>query len=402
MAEKACNLCGSEMQYDDFTRAWVCTVCGNSIADKRESEPAASKMNVEIATAPQTEIPIEEAAVPLTEVPSEKPDVDHAEFPIEELAVEQYKVPVEEPAVEQYEAPSERTEVTEFSSLEEAHNAILNKQFEKAGELLSDFRKKHIYDAKTNLLLLLCGYKASSTEELLRSISNSSIKLEKLAEREDWKEMAFALPSDQQKFVKDVIEYCAISVVLLGDAKKLQARNKQQQKTVVSSSFAKMDKEEMDTMKRMEQLKRAQEMEFALESEKREYEYEMQLSRDPAISSETHMASGDTGSTGLNVVLDVLDFLLVDNDVTYDNRPVFYRTRAAAANHAREQRRIAEEAAMKRSSMQARVQKKNTVSAFLTAVDRLDKANVSPEELKSASKTLLEEIRILEKQILSI
>jgi len=390
MAEKACNLCGSEMQYDDFTRAWVCTVCGNSIADKRESEPAASKMNVEISAAPQTEIPVEEAAVPLTEVPSEKPDVDHAEFPVEEHAVEQY------------ESPSEKTEATEFSTLEEAHNAILNKQFEKAGEFLSDFRKKHIYDAKTNLLLLLCGYKASSTEELLRSISNSSIKLEKLAEREDWKEMAFALPSDQQKFVKDVIEYCAISVVLLGDAKKLQARNKQQQKTVVSSSFAKMDKEEMDTMKRMEQLKRAQEMEFALESEKREYEYEMQLSRDPAISSETHMASGDTGSTGLNVVLDVLDFLLVDNDFTYDNRPLFYRTRAAAANHAREQRMIAEEAAMKRSSMQARVQKKSTVSAFLTAVDRLDKANASPEELKSASKTLLEEIRILEKQILSI
>lgn len=389
MAEKTCNLCGSEMQYDDFTRAWVCTVCGNSIADKRESEPAAGKLNVEMP------------AVPQTEVPSEKPDVDHAEFPVEKLAVEQYEVPVEEHAVTQIEAPSEKPEAMEFSSLEETHNAILNKQFEKAGEFLSDFRKTHTYDVQMNLLLLLCGYKASSTEELLRSISNSSIKLEKLAERADWEEMVLALPSDQQKFVKDVIEYCAISVVLLGDAKKLQARNKQQQKTVVSSSFAKMDKEEMDTMKRMEQLKRAQEMEFALESEKREYEYEMQLSRDPAISSGAHMASGDTGSTGLNVVLDVLDFLFVDNDFTYD-RPLFYRTRAATANNAREQRRIAEEAAMKRSSMQARVQKKNTVSAFLTAVDRLDKANVSPEELKSASETLLEEIRILEKQILSI
>ena len=209
MTEKACDLCGSEMQYDDFTRAWVCTVCGNSIADKRESEPAASKTNVEIP------------AVPQPEVPSEKPDVDQAE------------VPVEEPAVTQIEAPSERTEAMEFSSLEEAHNAIMNKQFEKAGELLSDYRKNHKYDEKTNLLLLLCGYKASSTEELLRAISNSSIKLEKLAEREDWKEMVLELPSDQQKFVKDVIEYCAISVVLLGDAKKLQARNKRQQKTVV-------------------------------------------------------------------------------------------------------------------------------------------------------------------------
>ncbi|MBR2751179.1 MAG: hypothetical protein IKD90_08615 [Clostridiales bacterium] len=377
MTEKACDLCGSEMQYDDFTRAWVCTVCGNSIADKRESEPAAGKLNVEMP------------AVPQTEVPSEKPDVDQAE------------VPVEEPAVTQIEAPTERTEATEFSSLEEAHNAILNKQFEKAGELLSDYRKNHIYDAKMNLLLLLCGYKASSTEELLRSISNSSIKLEKLAERADWEEMVLALPSDQQKFVKDVIEYCAISVVLLGDAKKLQARNKRQQKTVVSSSFAKMDKEEMDTMKRMEQLKRAQEMEFALESEKRQYQYEAQLSRDPVISSGAHMASVDTGSTGLNVVLDVLDFLFVDNDFTYDNRPLFYRTRAAAAKHAREQRMMAEEA-VKKNYMQAKEPKKNTASAFLTAVDRLDKANISQEDLKSASETLLEEIRILEKQLLSI
>ena len=376
MTEKACDLCGSEMQYDDFTRAWVCTVCGNSIADKRESEPAAGKLNVEMP------------AVPQTEVPSEKPDVDQAE------------VPVEEPAVTQIEAPTERTEATEFSSLEEAHNAILNKQFEKAGELLSDYRKNHIYDAKMNLLLLLCGYKASSTEELLRSISNSSIKLEKLAERADWEEMVLALPSDQQKFVKDVIEYCAISVVLLGDAKKLQARNKRQQKTVVSSSFAKMDKEEMDTMKRMEQLKRAQEMEFALESEKRQYQYEAQLSRDPVISSGAHMASVDTGSTGLNVVLDVLDFLFVDNDFTYDNRPLFYRTRAAAAKHAREQRMMAEEA-VKKNYMQAKEPKKNTASAFLTAVDRLDKANISQEDLKSASETLLEEIRILEKQLLS-
>ncbi len=376
MTEKACDLCGSEMQYDDFTRAWVCTVCGNSIADKRESEPTASKTNVEIP------------AVPQPEVPSEKPDVDQAE------------VPVEEPAVTQIEAPSERTEAMEFSSLEEAHNAIMNKQFEKAGELLSDYRKNHKYDEKTNLLLLLCGYKASSLEELLRSISNSSIKLEKLAEREDWKEMVLELPSDQQKFVKDVIEYCAISVVLLGDAKKLQARNKRQQKTVVSSSFAKMDKEEMDTMKRMDQLKSAQEMEFALASEKRQYQYEAQLSRDPAISSGTYTASGDTGSTGLNVVLDVLDFLLVDNDSTYD-RPIFYRTRAAAANHAREQRMMAEEA-VKKYYMQAKEPKKNTASAFLCAVDRLDKANLSQEDLKSASETLLEEIRILEKQILSI
>ncbi|MBR3057884.1 MAG: hypothetical protein IKG93_07930 [Clostridiales bacterium] len=365
MAEKTCNLCGSEMQYDDFTRAWVCAVCGNSVAEKRESEQFTSAVS--------------------TPVPSEIPVV----------------APIEVPVEKSVDAPSEKPETAKLSVLEEAHTAILNKDFECAGKLLSDYRKKHINVGKTDLLLLLCGYQASSTEEILRSISSSSIKLEKLAGRADWTEMVSALPSEQRKYVKNVLEYCAISIVLLGDAKKIVLKNKQQPKTV-TSSFAKMDEEELSTMKRMKDLERAREMENTLAPEQMYEDYE---ERFPSSYTRRHsgvIAPKDTGSAGLNVVLDVLDFLLIDDeDSVY--RPAFSRTRDAAANKSAAKEYMKDPVSQLDSMPKPeKMQQQNTPSAFLTAIDRLEKARISKEELKSASEKLLEEISILENQILSL
>ena len=73
MAEKTCNLCGSEMQYDDFTRAWVCAVCGNSVAEKRESEQFTSAVSTPVPSEIPVVAPIEVPVETSVEVPSEKP-----------------------------------------------------------------------------------------------------------------------------------------------------------------------------------------------------------------------------------------------------------------------------------------------------------------------------------------
>ncbi|MBR5974698.1 MAG: hypothetical protein IK020_05895 [Clostridiales bacterium] len=238
MSEKMCSLCGHEMSFDDFTRAWVCPVCGNSISESRES--VAEFVSESIST--PVSKPIIDPVIP--------PDVESE--PINELKASEEKDVPAEPIV-----PTQPI-ITKEERLARAKESLRSRGFEKAMEDLSELRKKRFFFPQTYILMMLCGYHAGSTAELLNMFSKNVPALCKIAERSDWGELVSSLPREQRKYVAFVIEYCAIEIVLSGNAKMVLQRASGQSRERVSA-FARMDEEDVHNMERTESLKKARE-----------------------------------------------------------------------------------------------------------------------------------------------
>ena len=237
MSEKMCSLCWHEMSFDDFTRAWVCPVCGNSVSESREFVPESVSESVSK--------PIIDPVIP-SEVESE---------PINELkASEEKEVPTESIVPNQ---PS----ISKEERLARAKEALRNRDFEKAMEDLSELRKKRFFFPQTYILMMLCGYHAGSTAELLNMFSKNVPALCKIAERSDWGDLVSSLPREQRKYVAFVIEYCAIEIVLSGNAKMVLQRAGGQSRERVSA-FARMDEEDVHNMERTESLKKARDAQY--------------------------------------------------------------------------------------------------------------------------------------------
>lgn len=105
--------------------------------------------------------------------------------------------------------------------LDQAYSAFQNKDYSSAIEILTKLKKESDLSPKAHVLLLLCSYQAGSSAELLEKNANNPITIQKIATRSDWKELANSLPSDQSEYVSDVMEYCALSLGLSGNADKV-------------------------------------------------------------------------------------------------------------------------------------------------------------------------------------
>ncbi|MBO4687400.1 MAG: hypothetical protein J5636_02705 [Clostridiales bacterium] len=241
MAEKTCPLCGEKMALDDFTRAWVCPMCGNSISERRNSDVGS------FAVSPSAPVftPIAEPVV--------SPDNESAPISLKKMP--------EEKKVTAKSIASPSATVSKEERLKRAKDALQSREFEKAMKDLNELRKKRFFFPQTYILTMLCGYQVCSTEELLNKYSENVPAICKIAERADWRDLAMALPREQRKYIALVIEYCAIEVVLSGNAKMILQRASGQGKKRVST-FARMDEEDVHNMERAESLKKARGSQF--------------------------------------------------------------------------------------------------------------------------------------------
>lgn len=417
MAEKTCSLCGGEMNYDDFTGAWLCPTCGNSIREKRTESvsdftTAAALSDASAAEqqdAPET-LEVSEASS-LAETPevSEKPNTPETQevpdaskasrantqgipsfaFPRtdeaanEKAAARRAKEQDPEEEYPQRNAPGKDTVL-------KAQAAVANKNFEEALEIISDLKKKNWQIAKTYILTLFCGHQATSTEEMFYKLSTSSFALQKLADRADWIELLYALPADHRRYVKDIIEYCALTIVLSGDAEKILS-NARRRTTPRNYSISRYDEEEKHYMERSAQLKKARNPDKAPTMEELYYDYESRFN-----SSEPSIYSRDTG---YNLAVDILEFLLFD-DRTYSQktRPILSRTREAREREAADMRSITASGRSARSGAK-QAAPASTKGVLVTTLDRLVKSEIGPQEIESRRAQLMSDIRDLELQI---
>ncbi len=443
MAEKTCSLCGEEMTYDDFTSAWLCPTCGNSIREKRtesvsdftpaetsfgspaeaafgspaeaalgepEAPSALETLEVpevasaletpevpEVASAPETPKTPEAPIAPETSEVQEAPKAQSANeqgipsfaFPRtdeaanKKAAARHAKEQEPEEEYPQRNAPGKDTVL-------KAQAAVANKNFEEALEIISDLKKKNWQIAKTYILTLFCGHQATSTEEMLYKLSTSSFALQKLADRADWLELLYALPADHRRYVKDIIEYCALTIVLSGDAEKI-LNNARRRTTPRNYSISRYDAEEKHYMERSAQLKKARNPDKAPTMEELYYDYEKRFNySEPSIYSR---------DTGYNLAVDILEFLLFD-DRTYSQktRPILSRTREAREREAADMRSITASGRSAKSGAK-QAAPASTKGVLVTTLDRLVKSGIGPEEIESRRAQLMSDIRDLELQI---
>ena len=130
-----------------------------------------------------------------------------------------------------------------YESVAKALEAIRNGQFYKAMDLITELKRNKQQTARAAILKMLCGYKVSSTSELLISNSKSVMKLQKIAEDSEWK----TVREELSEYVDDIIEYCAIAIEISPDTDRF--RNVRPTQNL--SAFAKMDAEEEYNMERM-------------------------------------------------------------------------------------------------------------------------------------------------------
>ena len=130
-----------------------------------------------------------------------------------------------------------------YESVAKALEAIRNGQFYEAMDLITELKRNKQQTARAAILKMLCGYKVSSTSELLISNSKSVMKLQKIAEDSEWK----TVREELSEYVDDIIEYCAIAIEISPDTDRF--RNVRPTQNL--SAFAKMDAEEEYNMERM-------------------------------------------------------------------------------------------------------------------------------------------------------
>ncbi len=291
MAEKVCPLCGATMAFDDFTHAWVCSECGKSIVDScGSSQPA--PIATPIAADP---IPAPAPADAPTPVINPAPDAAPLNAPISAPAPEapntdtkalapepEVPAPAPRPAPgirafagasatrtatgtrSTFAAPRPKPTKTPqpkgpgpgYETITKARSLIAGRQFEQASKLLYDLKKKNLQIARSYILSMLCSYQVCTMPDLLTKISGSSIQLQKFADRPDWQIVSGALPGSRRVFVSDVIEFCVLTIALMGDAKKVINRTAGNNSPHLSS-ISRMDSEDVHNELRMRDIKKA-------------------------------------------------------------------------------------------------------------------------------------------------
>ncbi|MBP5186952.1 MAG: hypothetical protein J6040_07845 [Clostridiales bacterium] len=344
MAEMICSLCGEKMNFDDFTKAWVCPVCGHSV--REDAEPATPAPEAEPAPAPAAE-ETPAAEVTAKKLPSHGPGAD---------------------------------------VIRQARAALAEEQYEQALQIIADLKKKHLQYPRTFLITLFCGYQAGSTQSVLEKASSSSALLQKVAERADWKDLAMSLPSDQRDYVKNVIEYCAMGIVLLGDAKKIVygvAPKSPPPTRKVQSAFSKMDEEEVHNMERQKSLRDAQKPKVSMNFNDLREDYDERFGDHAPAYYETR-ASSDY--SGVDFALDVLDLVLG------------YESKSTRTNSffPRMQQEVMSESSSPHPNQS---RQRRQPSALSLAVDRISKSKTPREELAARQEEVLEKINEIERKI---
>ena len=143
-----------------------------------------------------------------------------------------------------------------YETITKARSLIAGRQFEQASKLLYDLKKKNLQIARSYILSMLCSYQVCTMPDLLTKISGSSIQLQKFADRPDWQIVSGALPGSRRVFVSDVIEFCVLTIALMGDAKKVINRTAGNNSPHLSS-ISRMDSEDVHNELRMRDIKKA-------------------------------------------------------------------------------------------------------------------------------------------------
>ncbi len=143
-----------------------------------------------------------------------------------------------------------------YETITKARSLIAGRQFEQASKLLYDLKKKNLQIARSYILSMLCSYQVCTMPDLLTKISGSSIQLQKFADRPDWQIVSGALPGSRRVFVSDVIEFCVLTIALMGDAKKVINRTAGNNSPHLSS-ISRMDAEDVHNELRMRDIKKA-------------------------------------------------------------------------------------------------------------------------------------------------
>ncbi|MBO4689174.1 MAG: hypothetical protein J5636_11765 [Clostridiales bacterium] len=373
MAEMKCPLCSADMAFDDFTHAWLCPACGKSIAEKKEvtEVPVVAPAPI-VKPEPKAETPPPAkpvaVATPVVSVPKAPPaQVVKSPAP-EAKPVASASAPINIPS-------SDRPGAAE---IQEAYTAIQSGQFESALKILSGLKKRKIQIARSTILTLFCGYRVTSTEELLKKISGSAMNLKKFTERSEWKDITAALPSSRREYVSDIIEYCVIGIELSGDAKKI-IQSSRRAPSSRPSTFSQMDKEEIHNEQRVKNMERSKQIEqMSVEEIAEDYD-----SRHPDYSEPIRDRTSILG-----LALDIID-LVMDDGPTRSPRPIAY-----LGNSEYNPSKVP--APSKRV-----VNSKPSSTSIVDALLKLEKLGLKREELLSRQTALLATINHLEQSILT-
>lgn len=247
MAEMICSLCNAKMEYDSFTSAYVCQVCGHSVSAKNaEAEAPASEPVSASAPAPafapeltsSLETAIASEPDPLgismqTEAFSFEPEPAPAPTPAPEPAPAQMEAPAPVPTpmpipspVLPFNKPAGNSEGAEL--IRQVKAFMADQKYENAADVLSVLNKRKIQFAslypQTFLLTLLCGYQANSIGEIFSKIGKNGYALKKLVERPGWMEFTKALELENREFFPDIFEYSVICCAFSGEADLILGR----------------------------------------------------------------------------------------------------------------------------------------------------------------------------------
>ncbi len=227
MAEMICSLCNANMEYDSFTSAYVCLVCGHSVPAKNaEPEAPASESVSASATSPATAFAPEPALSPEPEpAPAPTPAPEPAPAQMEAPAPEPDPMPIPSPVLP-FNKPAGNSEGAEL--IRQVKAFMADQKYENAADVLSLLNKRKIQFAslypQTFLLTLLCGYQANSIGEIFSKIGKNGYALKKLVERPGWMEFTKALELENREFFPDIFEYSVICCAFSGEADLILGR----------------------------------------------------------------------------------------------------------------------------------------------------------------------------------
>ena len=241
MAEMICSLCNAKMEYDSFTSAYVCQVCGHSVSAKNaEAEAPASEPVSASAPAPAF---APELTSSLETAFASEPDPLGISVQIEAFSFEPEPAPAPTPAPEPAPAPEPDpmpipSPVLPFNKpagnsegaelIRQVKAFMADQKYENAADVLSVLNKRKIQFAslypQTFLLTLLCGYQANSIGEIFSKIGKNGYALKKLVERPGWMEFTKALELENREFFPDIFEYSVICCAFSGEADLILGR----------------------------------------------------------------------------------------------------------------------------------------------------------------------------------
>ena len=153
----------------------------------------------------------------------------------------------------------------EPATLEGAIRAMKAEQYLKARNMLTELSRNEgsdpdcPHDPKIILLLMLCGYRATSLADVLSENRKNASALQNLMKRSEWATLAENLPEDRKDLITDVLEFCTLSIkiegknsVIAGAQQTIRSETKR-----LKSAFARMDEEEKKINDRLNELNMA-------------------------------------------------------------------------------------------------------------------------------------------------